>query len=147
MRTSFLSIDGEPVAKDRPRATVRTRKDGSSYPHVYTPDRTSEAERIIWAHFKDRYPGMEPIAEPFALTLRFFEGPRQAEKQQDLDNLQKLVLDALNGHAWVDDRLCEVLTAVVVRGAALPHTEIDIRTLSPSEIATNSRQLPLEAAH
>lgn len=146
MKTFYVAVDGEPVSKGRARGAVRTKKDGNPYVHMYVDEKTADAERTIWAEFKNAYPGEDPLDEPFILTVSFFEGARSREKQQDVDNLSKTVLDALNGHAWVDDRDCVTLLATVVRDAGWPHTEISIRTLSPSEETTGRRQLPLEAA-
>lgn len=110
-----FSIEGEPVAKKRPRFTVRNKRNGGQYVQTYTDPVTAAGELAVLRTFQSAYPGHEPLTGPISVLMGFYEGPRQAEKQQDLDNLIKLVLDALNGVAWVDDRQIVYLTAHVVR--------------------------------
>lgn len=47
----------------------------------------------------------------------------------DLDNLVKLVLDALNGLAWEDDRQVVTLRAHVLRGSDRAETVIKVEEL------------------
>jgi Holliday junction resolvase RusA-like endonuclease len=46
----------------------------------------------------------------------------------DLDNVAKLILDALNGVAWHDDNQIARLTISKVYGKK-PHTDVEIETI------------------
>jgi len=100
-----LVIQGEPVAKGRPRLS----RNGT-----YTPEKTKTAEEAIGWAFKQsgqkKLEGMLNLFVSFRFTL-----PKSASKKlkgmvrmfkatrPDLDNLVKLVTDALNGLAYDDD--------------------------------------------
>lgn len=93
-------VPGEPMSKARARVT----KGGTAY----TPKATVIAERNVLA----AYQALE--TETFftgnvGVEFRFFAGTRI---RRDVDNLVKLVLDAINGHAFEDDRQIQVMGAV-----------------------------------
>lgn len=108
-RLSF-SVPGEPVAKARPRAT----KWG-----VYTPKKTVNYETLVRETFAAAYPGHAPWQGPIRMTIMaYLTIPRSKSKKQqaamaagellptkrpDLDNIEKTILDALNGVAFHDD--------------------------------------------
>lgn len=84
-----FTIRGEPKSKQRPRVTARG---------TYTPTETREAEervRTAWTETK-----AEPFAHQVVVTIDFFNGNK---RRRDLDNMAKLVLDALNKVAYADD--------------------------------------------
>lgn len=86
-------IPGRPKPKGRPRF--------SRQGHAYTPETTRAAERNVIDLFELAAPLWEPTVEDVRLTLDVcFQYGRVA----DLDNIAKLISDALNGYAWVDDR-------------------------------------------
>lgn len=86
-----LTIPGDPVAKGRPRV----------FPgHGVTPRKTVLAENRIYAAFTTKYPNMEPIEGPIDVHVGFWLSRRG---KPDLDNMVKLLLDALNKVAWRDD--------------------------------------------
>lgn len=91
-----FTLDGEPVSKARARFTGR----GSST-RAYTPEKTRVAEeRVAWS-FRQAGGQMEPSTEAtFGVIATFHNGTRQ---RRDVDNMLKLILDGLNGVAWVDD--------------------------------------------
>lgn len=120
-----FSVEGEPVAKRRPRFTVRTKRNGGQYVHTYTDEITAAGELAVLRTFQSAYPGHVALAGRISVMLAFYEGPRQVEKRQDLDNLIKLVLDALNGVAWVDDRQIVYLTAHVERDEPTRTIEVE----------------------
>lgn len=114
MTVSF-EILGRVAGKGRPRASVRGGR-----PHLRTPDATVLAEgrvRDAWRAAGSPYLGDAPIG----LTLEIYEqrpathfttkGDLNAEgrrkpypaRKPDLDNVVKLVGDALNGCLWRDD--------------------------------------------
>lgn len=91
-----FTVPGEPVSKARARFTGYGSK-----VRTYTPAKTKVAEeRVAWA-FRSAGGRFEPDPEAtFSVTVTFHNGTRQ---RRDVDNMLKLVLDGLNGVAWVDD--------------------------------------------
>lgn len=111
-------VRGEPVAKSRPRFNGKTGV-------TYTNKRTKDAEKRIREEYwyqggkllKD-YEGRVKVALVFNFPIR--KSWTKKKKTQlhgkghiirpDLDNLEKTVLDALNGIAWKDDsQVCDVV--------------------------------------
>jgi Holliday junction resolvase RusA-like endonuclease/endogenous inhibitor of DNA gyrase (YacG/DUF329 family) len=87
-----ITIDGEPQSKARPRWNGH---------NTYTPARTVAAEQNIAAEFTRRRPGYRPRGDiAFGVVGLFFAYTRQ---RRDVDNMLKLICDALNDVAWVDD--------------------------------------------
>lgn len=85
-----FEIAGEPKPKGRPRMT----KTG----HTYTPKETRQAEvgvQLAW-----ELSGGQRLNGPLVLECKFYVGTK---RRVDCDNLGKLVLDALNKHAFEDD--------------------------------------------
>lgn len=117
-----LTIPGDPVPKERPRAA----KSG----HVYTPRKTQQAEEVIRELIRAQMP--EPYDGPVGLVLAFYCATR---RRTDGDNLQKLVMDALNKVAVVDDYLVEESTWRVFRRAEgeEPRTEVFLYSLEAGE--------------
>ena len=104
---TILSLDilGTPKAKDRPR--VKQRKDGSYY--GYTPPGTERAEEALRQHLMIALRGWQAPPDKSYGLKAFFSFPAGKghspgaphTSKPDLDNLLKLVLDALK--PWVDD--------------------------------------------
>ena len=118
-------IEGEPETKSRPRV--------SRFGHrFYSPDRTVRAEAAIAALFRQQVVGYTPapIAN-YGVTAVFFCATRQ---RRDVDNMMKLILDGLNGVAWVDDVQVSEVTGRVVRWADEPRTDV-IVYLTPTQSA------------
>lgn len=86
-----LCLPGDPVPKGRPRVYNG---------HAMTPKRTVRAEERLFAEFRLKYPQAKPFQCPVRLEAEFWMSHRG---RPDLDNLLKLVLDSLNGIAYVDD--------------------------------------------
>jgi crossover junction endodeoxyribonuclease RusA len=85
-------IPGRPKPKGRPKFTRQGR--------AYTPKTTRDAETRIIDLFELACPLWEPTVEDVRLTINvYFQYGRVA----DLDNVAKLVSDALNGYAYEDD--------------------------------------------
>lgn len=79
------------------KARARFTKTGRSY----TPATTKAAEELVAARFRESLPRHTPSAtDTFMLEAVFLCGSRQ---RRDVDNMVKLVCDALNGVAWGDD--------------------------------------------
>lgn len=105
-------IDGEPVAKARPRF--------SKYGHAYTPKKTAQYEKKVKNTYRTQPNAFKfdgnaalmvsiifsmPIPQSYSKKRRkwILDGYEHYTKKPDLDNLAKAVLDALNGVAWCDD--------------------------------------------
>jgi Holliday junction resolvase RusA-like endonuclease len=85
-----LTVMGEPVSKER----ARTTRIGS-----YTPAKTKAAEELIGWLFKSKAKSWGTTGW-FGMEVTFFLG---SKRRRDLDNMLKLVFDALNGLAYTDD--------------------------------------------
>lgn len=97
-RVVMLTVPGEPRSKGRPRVT----RSG----HTYTPKVTKEAEGVIALAY--RALGVELFSGRVGVDVKFYQ---QGERAKDVDNMVKLVLDALNGVAWADDSQVDVIHA------------------------------------
>lgn len=127
------------IGKQRPRHT----RSG----HVYTPARTKRAEKMI----RDAYteaaqaegireaPEGWPVAIVIAISKRL---PKSAPKRvraqtdltkPDLDNVAKLVLDALNGAAYKDDRqVVELRVSRTLRVRDVPSEALYVTVMTPA---------------
>jgi len=95
-----------PRAKQRPRTAFK----GGNY-RTFTPRETVDAERALGAQWVG--PPMEGPIEVYIvmsdtdvdITVAHCHAPESPKlRRGDIDNYCKLILDALNGVAWVDDR-------------------------------------------
>lgn len=115
MKIKFI-IPGEPQGKSRPRV-VRV-KSGRSM--SYTPDKTVAYEELVRQRFLAEAQGRRFADDaPIDIIITaFLSIPKSASKQKqmlmtsgalfpqkkpDLDNIMKIVCDALNGFAYRDD--------------------------------------------
>lgn len=104
-----FSVPGDPVAKARHR-----HGNGRSY----TPTKVVEGEeRVGWAFRAAARSHRPDRKQRYGLILIYYRANR---RRKDLDNMEKLVLDALNGVAWVDD---DQVTEVHHRKALDPSRE------------------------
>jgi Holliday junction resolvase RusA-like endonuclease len=91
-----FTVSGEPTSKKRHRTTT---KDGETV--SYTPAETKAAEEAIQAEYINGY--RTPVDDPNArlgVRISFY---RKSRVHRDVDNMAKLILDALNKLAWDDD--------------------------------------------
>ena len=116
MKYEFV-INGQPVPKGRPRVYNG---------HAVTPERTKAAEEMIaLAYGGGMFSGPVQVYIRFEMKMpaawsnrkkgQMYSKPCMA-KNGDVDNLQKTVLDALNGRAWVDDSQVTLIAAQKVWG-------------------------------
>ncbi len=152
MRVSF-SVDGPPRRKERPRIL----KNGRSF----TPKSTVQAEKLIRDCYILAAKGQRPATGPvklsviavFAIPPSWPKHTREAAQAAkvwhvargapDLDNMVKLVSDALNGHAFVDDAQVAVITA----GKRYGHPEridVVVETLETLDVPATPGQQRLE---
>lgn len=106
-------VEGEPQGKARPRFS---RRSGT----VYTPAKTAKYEKEIRQAFLDAGGKMIPAGSYVAVTVdAYFRIPKsytkrkrlecehniiRPDKKPDIDNVLKVVLDALNKVAYKDDK-------------------------------------------
>lgn len=118
-----FSIPGEPVSKERPRH-------GNG--HTFTPKKTKDAEEVVRARFRLAYPDWrtnEDEAQGFRIGARFL---LRGYAKRDVDNMLKLVMDALNGVVWGDDVQVSEISRVIVRcGCPVASTEVVIFGAEP----------------
>lgn len=113
-------IPDEPKSKSRPQFR-RTGK-------AYTPASTRKAEKAV-AECCDRDRESRGFTSPpdgehtIGVSMIFH---LKSKRKRDIDNLVKLVLDGLNGHAWADDSQVSEIYARLVHGAAVPRTEVQL---------------------
>ena len=105
-----FSVDMKPTGKGRPRFT----RAGVTY----TPTATAKAEKAVAWAAKASLQGKAPTADNVGVYVEFdFEPPKSVSKTRkaaligkphtkkpDIDNCLKLVMDALNGVVWQDDK-------------------------------------------
>lgn len=142
--------DGVPRAKGRARAVPGQHPNGELFVRLITPSDTREAEAAIRAAFRRAHPNHTPWTGP--VLLRFtavFETPRSfnralkeaakrgtlmATRKPDKDNIEKLIVDALNGVAFVDDQ--QVMGGGMKRYGSPARLEISFESLASPDIPT-----------
>lgn len=111
----LFSIDGEPVAKGRPRASHR-----HGFFRLHTDRKTLAFERGVAAVARIAMDGAEPMQGALSVSLRFrLKPPKSMTKRmrlsvlsgetpylgtRDLDNYAKATLDGMNAIVFVDDK-------------------------------------------
>lgn len=111
-------VTGRPVPKGRPRVYNH---------HAITPRKTLEAEHWLRDQYIEQNPHSKPFTRQICVDCVFYEPiPKSWSKKKrqlamdgklsfmsrpDLDNLVKLVLDALNEVAYLDDSQITGLSA------------------------------------
>lgn len=110
----WFSVPGDPVPKARPRFDQR-------HGRTYTPATTVEAESLVASYLKDAHPHLEPCAEPVGLRLRFY---LKGVGRGDWDNYGKLVSDALNGKAWLDDKQVRLADVALIDNNSNPRSDV-----------------------
>jgi len=115
-KTARLVVRGDPRTKGRPRfANGR----------AYTPKETTVAEKTIRDAW--RQTGESPFEFDVLVDVSFFMATR---RRKDLDNLVKLVLDALNGEAFADDsQVVEINARKIFSDKENARTELTLREL------------------
>jgi Holliday junction resolvase RusA-like endonuclease len=108
-----FEVPGKPFAKQRPRFNRKTGR-------VYTPDQTVTYEGMVARRAADM--GLPVLEGPVRLKITaIFEPAKSWSKQKradhlwnphtqkpDLDNIEKAIMDALNGVAFKDDsQVCD----------------------------------------
>lgn len=113
-RVARLVVAGEPRSKQRPRVTKRG---------TYTPPQTMEQESKIRDHWVAA--GHARFEHPVIVDIDFYNSTKH---RRDIDNMAKLVLDALNRLAFTDDYLVVGLNLRKLQTVAdKARTEVTIR--------------------
>lgn len=107
-----FEVPGKVKGKGRPRVNTTTAI-------AYTPTKTKEYEELIKQYFILKYRKINPLENRIKVTIQaYFSIPKNTNKIQkeemlkgnisptkkpDIDNIAKIVLDALNKLAFKDD--------------------------------------------
>ena len=107
-----FEIPGKIIGKGRPRLNSYTGQ-------VYTPTKTKDYENLVIQYFMLKYPRFIPFEGRVSVEITAnFEVPKSAKKQEkelmlenklnplkkpDIDNIVKIILDAMNECAFKDD--------------------------------------------
>jgi len=135
-----LVIPGKPLGKQRPRVL----KTGIAY----TPKETVHYETFVKMLYLEKYAGVKPFEGPVAVEIvALYQIPRSANKRRkeamrrgaikptvrpDVDNILKIVTDALNGVAYLDDK--QIIACWVHKCyAAAPAVHVTISELNEGE--------------
>lgn len=152
MRLTGFTVPGRPRGKARHRSSARiVQQDGvpRAVVHQHSDPRTVAAEREIAALYLQATDERRPLAGPVRLTVtavfpipQSFRGELRDAclrglvpciSKPDRDNIEKLVCDALNGLAWVDDSQI-VDGPVVKRYGSPPRLEVTVEEVDISRI-------------
>lgn len=128
--------------KARPRATYNPHIGRSI---IYTPDQTARQEDDLQIWARDAMQGRPLHEGPLMLRVRAFYAPPKSwsgrkaaaalgtpkTSKPDIDNVVKLIKDALNGVVWVDDAQVAWIDAGKFIGA---RNETVIEVLEPEQI-------------
>ena len=126
-----IVVYANPYPKGRPRVALRGK-----FPIIYTPKTTRDAEDEFLSQAIEKRP-KTPLEGPLSVRICFFKvKPKSYSKNRvywtqkpDLDNLVKLVLDALNKVFYVDDSQVVELSCSK-KFANIPRTEVIIKKVS-----------------
>lgn len=107
-----FEVIGDIKGKARPRVNTYTCQ-------AYTPTPTKDYETLVKQYFKIKYPRYEPLEGRVAVKIiAYFKIPKSATKKEkslieegllsptkkpDIDNIIKIILDAMNKMAFNDD--------------------------------------------
>ena len=133
----IFAIPGEPMGKGRPRFTV-----AGGRAIAYTPKATRDYEDLIRQSYIAKHLPCFGQGVPLAVSVTAsFSIPKNARKadrllmlkgeilptkKPDLDNIAKIVLDALNGAAYHDDSQVCILRVEKIYGEE-PSLKISIK--------------------
>lgn len=130
-----FTVPGEPVGKGRPRFSRQ-----GSFVMAYTPGKTVSYENLIKVEYErqsglsfgEREIGLRvtayfsiPKSVSKAKRQRMKDGEILPAKKPDIDNVCKVVADALNGVAYNDDRQI-VYTEIYKRYDDMPRMDVSI---------------------
>ena len=122
----FCEISGDPKSKQRARF--------SSSGRVFTPKQTRITEEVVRFLVKDAMKDEEVDAvSSFGVRMGFF---LKTFQRRDVDNMTKLILDALNKVVWMDDSQVVEIHAWKSKDENNPRTELVIYKIKDSNMAS-----------
>lgn len=140
MKQIRFEVPGAPFGKERPKFARR-----GNYTKTYTPKKTLQHEKEVVAAYMEVAKGRK-FEKGTPLDIRiiaYYPIPKSTSKKKqremlehrlrptvkpDLDNVAKLVYDALNGVAWHDDNAI-VDTQVRKFYSDMPRVDVSIRVV------------------
>jgi len=140
MKQIRFEVPGAPFGKERPKFARR-----GNYTMTYTPKKTLQHEKEVVAAYMEIAKGRK-FEKGTPLDIRiiaYYPIPKSTSKKKqremlehrlrptvkpDLDNVAKLVYDALNGVAWYDDNAI-VDTQVRKFYSDMPRVDVSIRVV------------------
>lgn len=140
MKQIRFEVPGAPFGKERPKFARR-----GNYTKTYTPKKTLQHEKEVVAAYIEVAKGRK-FEKGTPLDIRiiaYYPIPKSTSKKKqremlehrlrptvkpDLDNVAKLVYDALNGVAWHDDNAI-VDTQVRKFYSDMPRVDVSIRVV------------------
>lgn len=140
MKQIRFEVPGAPFGKERPKFARR-----GNYTKTYTPKKTLQHEKEVVAAYMEVAKGRK-FEKGTPLDIRiiaYYPIPKSTSKKKqremlehrlrptvkpDLDNVAKLVYDALNGVAWYDDNAI-VDTQVRKFYSDMPRVDVSIRVV------------------
>ena len=131
-----LVVYGPPMGKQRPKFSTCGK-----FVKAYTPDKTVNYETLVKLTYLEKYQGSPAVDKPLILRMvAWYQLPGSWSKKKrekallgqiyptvkpDLDNIVKIICDALNSLAYVDDKQIVEL-AVSKRYGDCPRVEIEM---------------------
>lgn len=159
-----FEVPGTPVGKGRHRSVPLMRNGrpvlagATGRPIIihHTPDETDRYENLVAMAAKEAMAGRALMDGPVSLEMwavvtppASWSGKKQRlalagglwpQAKPDLDNVLKLVADALNGVVWLDDKQVAVIERSGKRFGDAPRLVVQVRALAgaygPSPLAT-----------
>lgn len=138
-----FTIDGQPCSKQRPRFARQGK-----FVKTYNPKQTVEYENWVKLCYKTQVKHAELLCEPISVSIvAYFNIPKTFSKvkrknaieglelphnSKDVDNIAKIILDALNGIAYADDHYITDLQ-VRKRYSDVPRVEVEIGKILKDE--------------
>lgn len=113
-------VKGNPVGKKRPRfRVILAKKTKKRIVQTYTDKATKDYEKKVREAYLEEFPDEKPFEGEIAILTKFYfpvcksytkkvkkmisDGEMHPTKKPDNDNLLKIVQDALNNVAYIDD--------------------------------------------
>jgi len=130
-------IKGKPVPKSRARVVTKGKRR-----FAFTPKKVKDWETIVKTEAEKHFES--PFDWPVAVSLIFYM-PRPKSRRldfwvsttPDIDNLEKSILDGLNGVAYTDDRLVVVKSASKrYVGSGEPGVDVIISSIKNQKVIT-----------
>lgn len=154
-----FSIPGEPTGWSRATPVPGQAADGTLYVRMLTTEAARKAQAEVKRIFRAKYPDHRPWTGPvllnftvvFGVPKSFSKALREAAargelyatKKPDKDNIEKLICDALNGIAFVDDQ--QVMGGGIKRYGTPPRIDVSLRLLTTPDVPATPGQKRAEA--